>query len=88
MIKQVVVTEKTARLSESNCYTFLVDSSATKIDIKRFVESYYNVSVKRVNVLKSMSKSVRRGRVVGATLERRKAYVFTKEKIQALEEAS
>jgi large subunit ribosomal protein L23 len=45
LIKKPLVTEKSTFLSESNRYAFQVDLRATKPQIKRAIESIYNVRV-------------------------------------------
>ena len=87
MIKRLLVTEKTAVLNEDNCYVFLVDENANKIELKKYISSKYNVTVSKVNIAKKLGKKVRRGRVAGFTQTYKKAYVFTQDRIDALEEA-
>lgn len=46
IIKKPILTEKsTFGMGELNTYTFLVDRTATKDDIKAAIESIYNVKV-------------------------------------------
>ena len=45
LIKKPLVTEKSTFLSESNRYAFQVDLRATKPQIRRAIESIYNVRV-------------------------------------------
>ncbi|MGA0241449.1 MAG: 50S ribosomal protein L23 [Candidatus Marinamargulisbacteria bacterium] len=87
MIKRLLVTEKTAALNESNCYVFLIDENANKIEFKKYIANKYNVKVKKVNISKKMGKKVRRGRVTGMTQTYKKAYVYTVDRIESLEEA-
>ncbi len=88
MIKRLLITEKTSQLNENNCYVFLVDDTTNKIELKNYIFKKYNVKVKKVNMLKKLGKKVRRGRVQGFTQTYKKAYVFTEDKISALEEAA
>ena len=47
-----IITEKTSQESEMNSlYTFMVDKSFNKIQIKSAVESYYGVSVEKVRTM-------------------------------------
>lgn len=47
-----IITEKASIVSEnSNCYTFLVNPKANKIQIKEAVESFYGVSVTEVRTI-------------------------------------
>jgi large subunit ribosomal protein L23 len=55
-----VVTEKTMRLiDEANQYTFQVKRSATKIEIRRAVETVYGVRVTSVRVMNIPGKKRR-----------------------------
>jgi large subunit ribosomal protein L23 len=55
------VSEKTARLAESNQYVFEVAKTATKADVKAAIEHLFNVKVLAVNVanIKGKSKAFR-----------------------------
>jgi large subunit ribosomal protein L23 len=53
ILKKPVITEKTEKLIEKyNTYTFEVDKFSTKVDIKKAIESLYDVKVAKVNTLK------------------------------------
>jgi large subunit ribosomal protein L23 len=54
-----LVTEKSTRGSEHNQVTFKVSTDATKPEIKKAVESLFEVKVKRVNTI-SMDGKVKR----------------------------
>ena len=61
-----IISEKAERLSEQlNQYSFVVNKTANKIEIKKAVEDMYNVSVKSVNTLimpaKNKSRYTRTG---------------------------
>jgi large subunit ribosomal protein L23 len=88
MIKQHVITEKTARLAENNCYVFLVEDNTNKIELQKHIAKKYGVEVIKVNMLKRLGKKVRRGRITGRTSCHKKAYVFTKEPLQLEEGGS
>ena len=80
VLKRPVLTEKTLLLQQTeNKYTFDVELSATKPEIKDAVEKMFNVKVERVNVMKVAAKSKRLGKYVGKTNRRRKAIVTLKE---------
>lgn len=52
VIIKPIITEKATSNSElNNCYTFLVNIKANKIQIKKEVESIYGVSVNKVRTL-------------------------------------
>ncbi len=46
------LTEKSTAQRESGKYTFLVGINTNKIEIKRFIEKFYNVKVSDVNISK------------------------------------
>ena len=57
ILKRPITTEKTSVLEmTNNTYVFEVDSSATKIDIKRSILELYKVEVASVNVLHTREK--------------------------------
>jgi large subunit ribosomal protein L23 len=70
------VTEKTATaMQNNNQYTFRVQKSATKTDIKAAVELMFEVKVKGVQVVNEPGKSRRFGKTIGRTQDWKKAYV-------------
>ncbi len=54
-----VVSEKSYALMDDNVYVFVVDPSATKIDVRRAVESAFGVRVANVNTLNRKGKNKR-----------------------------
>ena len=57
VIKEPLVTEKvTQQKGEANRYCFKVDQAATKIDIRRAVESLFSVKVSSVRTVTLRSK--------------------------------
>ena len=47
-----IITEKATNISEiNNCYSFLVNTKANKVEIKKAVEAFYGVSVEKVRTL-------------------------------------
>jgi len=75
VIRAPLVSEKTARLQESNQYVFEVASGATKADVKSAVESLFNVKVEAVNVLNVKGKNKTFRNRIGTRGDWRKAYV-------------
>jgi large subunit ribosomal protein L23 len=53
------VTEKGALLGEANKYLFEVASDSNKVEIKRAVESLFDVTVKKVNTMNYEGKKKR-----------------------------
>ncbi len=75
-----LVTEKMTGLSERfNRYGFIVERNASKSQIKRAVESLYNVEVESVNTMiyggKMKSRYTKSGVITGKTAAHKKAIV-------------
>lgn len=70
-----VITEKSMAERENNVYTFKVQKSATKDEIKYAVEEAFKVTVKKVNTLNTKSKRRRVGKYAGKTKTYKKAIV-------------
>ncbi len=76
IIYSPVVTEKSAlNMQDKNVYTFKVNKSATKTQIKKAIEQAFGVSVKSVNTLNTKPKKRRVGRYTGMTKTYKKAIV-------------
>lgn len=74
------ITEKAVSKSEQNVYTFLVRPDATKRDVRAAIQFIYNVSPKKVNIVKQTPRtfmSRARGRKLTAK-GIKKAYVYLK----------
>ncbi len=56
VIKSFVVTNKSTDGELRGVYTCIVDSLATKIDVKNAMRTLYGVEVKQVNMLKTREK--------------------------------
>ncbi len=79
-----LVTEKSNLVTEKQGkYTFIVERTSTKADIKRAVETYFNVTVVAVNTSttpgKMKSKMTKKGMVQGMKSAQKKAYITLKE---------
>ncbi len=76
ILRRPIVSEKAAKLSESNGIAFEVAANATKEDVARAVEAIFNVKPTKVNivVVKGKVKSFR-GRGTGTQRTVKKAYV-------------
>ena len=75
VIRAPLVSEKTARIQESNQYVFEVATTATKADVKAAVESLFHVTVTGVNVLNVKGKKKTFRFRAGTRGDWRKAYV-------------
>jgi large subunit ribosomal protein L23 len=56
ILREGIVTEKTVKLQELNKYTFKVALKANKIDVRRAVETLFNVKVVKVNIIRMPGK--------------------------------
>ncbi|MEE4605751.1 MAG: 50S ribosomal protein L23 [Desulfobacteraceae bacterium] len=76
IIKRPLITEKTSIQKELyNQLTFEVDRRANRIEIKRAVETVFNVRVSAVKTLQVTGKVKRRGRILGKRRDWKKAIV-------------
>lgn len=73
------ITEKASRLSEANQYVFCIAPLANKDQVRKAVESYYNVGVESVNIVKIPGKRHRRAKGVYREKDLRKAIVKIKQ---------
>ncbi|MDC8011531.1 50S ribosomal protein L23 [Tahibacter soli] len=69
------ISEKSARLAESNQYVFEVASTATKADVKAAIEQLFSVKVEAVNVVNAKGKTKTFRFRSGRRSDLRKAYV-------------
>jgi large subunit ribosomal protein L23 len=76
IVKRALITEKGTVLREvRNQYFFEVARDANKIEIKRAVESIFNVKVKAVQTMQIRGKIKRQGRFAGKRSDWKKAVV-------------
>ncbi len=73
------VSEKTALAAEGGQHVFKVATTATKLEIKKAVESLFDVEVETVRVVNVKGKAKRFGMREGKRSDWRKAYVRLKE---------
>ena len=74
-----VVSEKTYALMEQNTYTFFVDPSANKTQIKIAVEQIFGVDVASVNTANREGKRKRSRTGFGKRKDTKRAYVTLRE---------
>ena len=79
IIKGPIITEKSAKLAESNTIVFSVDPKANKTQIKQAVEKIFDVKVESVNTVNVKPKKRRVGKYTGTTNRVKKAIVKLKE---------
>lgn len=56
VLREGIITEKSVKLQELNKYTFKVALNANKIDVRRAVETLFNVKVVKVNIIRMPGK--------------------------------
>ncbi len=89
IVKKVLITEKGTLLRETqNQYFFEVARDANKIEIKRAIESIFQVKVDSVQTMQLRGKVKRQGRWVGKRNDWKKAIVTLKpdQKIELFEQ--
>ena len=88
ILRHYHLSEKTNIFSSTGRYVFKVARTANKIEVKKAVESVYDVHVVKVNMINVSGKSRRQGRKLGHTQDWKKAVVTLKsgEKISGLAE--
>jgi large subunit ribosomal protein L23 len=77
--RPIALTEKAARLKESNQVVFEVAMAANKIEIRSAVEALFSVKVTDVNTLVQRGKTKRVGRREGKRPNWKKAVVTLRE---------
>ena len=76
IIKRPLITEKTSIQKElHNQVSFEVDRRANRIEIKKAVESIFNVRVASVKTMQITGKTKRRGRILGKRRDWKKAII-------------
>jgi large subunit ribosomal protein L23 len=76
VLKRPLITEKSTLAKElDNKVLFEVDKRATKIEIRKAVESIFNVKVLSVHTVSQNGKTKRMGRNLGKRNDWKKAYV-------------
>jgi large subunit ribosomal protein L23 len=79
LVKYPSLTEKSINLYGNRQYTFIVDRSLTKIEIKYIIEKIFNVKILSVNTCVLPIKTKRIGRFSGKKSTYKKTYVKLKE---------
>jgi len=75
IIKYPLITDKATRLLENNQYTFIVNPSSDKIQIKSAIENLFNVKVIKINTCHIPKKTKRVGKFIGWKSHYKKAIV-------------
>jgi large subunit ribosomal protein L23 len=85
IILRPLVTERATKLMEDNKYAFVVNKRANKIEIKKAVETLFNVNVESVNTLNMKGKFRRMGIHRGYRPDWKKAVVTLAEGSKPIE---
>lgn len=80
-----LITEKTMDLIQDRKYVFIVDKRANKSEIKRAVESIFDVDVEKVNTMNMRGKVKRMGRFEGKRPDWKKAIIKLTEESKTIE---
>jgi large subunit ribosomal protein L23 len=76
IIKRPLITEKTSIQKEMyNQLTFEVDRRANRLELKRAIETVFNVRVSDVKTIQVTGKIKQRGRIIGKRRDWKKAIV-------------
>ncbi len=75
IIIRPLITEKNTTLMIDNKYSFEVLRTASKPEIKRAIETIFDVTVTKVHTMNVRGKLKRRGRAMGYTRDWKKAIV-------------
>ena len=85
IIRKPILSEKTYAEIANKKYTFLVDKSSNKSEIKKAVEEVFGVKVKSVNTVNVNGKLKRQGKTQGYRSDYKKAYVTLTADSKAIE---
>ena len=85
IIIKPLVTEKATSLIDEGKYVFVVDKKANKIEIRKAIESLFDVQVAVVNTINVDGKPKRVGRHSGFRPDRKKAIIKLKEGSKPIE---
>ncbi len=85
IIKKPIISEKATSINElRNCISFIVDSRANKIQIKKAVQDSYKVTVKKVRTM--TYGSITKNKYTKTGLQKSKSSSFKKAIVQLAED--
>lgn len=64
-IKYPLVTEKSVQVSQNQVYTFIINKSLKKPEIKKLFEKVFEIKVESIKTLILPAKKKRTGRIIG-----------------------
>ena len=76
LLLKPIITEKTTMLMSDGKYTFKVPLHANKIEIRKAVESVFNVKVKSVATIRVLGKVKRMGKFEGKRSDYKKSRCY------------
>jgi large subunit ribosomal protein L23 len=75
LLKFSLVTEKTTNLIKQQHYTFIVDKSFSKTELKFFFEIFFNIKVLKINSLNLAKKGHKMNKNFGFYSQYKKIYI-------------
>lgn len=75
IIRKPVITEKSMAAMAEKKYTFIVQITANKVQVKKAIEEIFGVKVDKVQTIRTMGKTKRMGVHVGKRADFKKAIV-------------
>lgn len=85
VIIRPVISEKSMESVQDNHYTFVVHKSSNKTEIRKAVETIFNVQVEKVNTMNRLGKIKRQGRTQGRRSSLKYAVVTLKKDSKGIE---
>lgn len=85
IIVKPIITERSMEDMADGKYTFQVDKNANKTEIKKAIESIFDVKVEKVNTMNMLGKVKRRGATSGRRPSWKKAIVKLTEDSKSIE---
>jgi large subunit ribosomal protein L23 len=79
LIKYPSLTEKSINLYSNRQYTFIVDKSLNKTEIKYAIEKIFNVKIVNISTCNLPAKTKRVGKFIGTKAAYKKTYIKLKE---------
>lgn len=79
LIKYPLLTEKAVNLCENRQYTFIVDKSLTKVEIKYVFEKFFNITILNIKTCILPIKKKRVGKFIGKKALYKKTYIKLKQ---------
>lgn len=85
IIVRPIITERSMEDMAEGKYTFVVDKRANKTEVKKAIESIFDVKVEKVNTMNMLGKVKRRGATSGRRPSWKKAIVKLTEDSKSIE---